>query len=1013
MGIQETQPVFSNKMALYDPGAAGNAAPYLRLDPVILMEVRSAPFDGKTSVWVPYAETGYTKGLLLEDGEKTKKVKRLVDDKEKEYKAEDVEPQNPPKYELMEDMANMTYLSEAAVVNNLNTRYVRFLIYTYSGLFCVTVNPYKWLPVYDTHVVACYQNKRKTEMPPHVYAVSDNAYNDMLRNRENQSMLITGESGAGKTVNTKRVIQFFAIVAASSSDSGGNASIAGGGSLEDQIVAANPAMEAYGNAKTIRNDNSSRFSKFIRIHFAITGRLSSGDIDTYLLEKSRVTFQLPTERCFHVFYQLCTGHKPELNEMCLVSTDIYEYKFCSLGEVVVKSINDKVELEATDESFDILGFSPDEKSAIWKITAGIMHSGNAKFKNKPREEQAEPDGTEAGEKLGFLFGVNPDDWYKALCNPKVKVGTEIVTKGQTVDQVSYALGALTKGIFGRLFDWLLVVINRALATDLPRDYFIGLLDIAGFEIFDFNTFEQLCINYTNERLQQFFNHHMFVLEQEEYKKEGIDWEFIDFGMDLQASLDLIEKPLGILSLLEEECMVPKGTDMTYKEKLLKQHLGKSKAFGKIKKQGKIEAHFELYHYAGTVQYNVVDWLLKNKDPLNTSVVILFKASTIDVVQEIWSSYISAEDAAAMAKAGGGKGKKKGGGGAMTISGQHKESLGRLMNNLKVTQPHFVRCIVPNEIKKPGYMDNNLVLHQLRCNGVLEGIRICRMGFPSRVDYNDWKNRYNILAPNAVPKNAFMEPKKACEKILTSITELDQDAYRCGHTKLFFKAGIIGTLEDLRDDTITRVLLKLQTFFRSNLARNKFVKTINERNGAIVIQQNWRSFMVLRDWPWQQLLFKIRPLLNTAEKQKEMAELADEYEIMKKQLDVESKERKRLEADHAKLISLKNNLISQFAGENDAVQDAEDRYESLLKTKNELDAKVKEFSERLEDEEEINQDLTNKRRKLETECKELRKDIDSLEDTLSKVEKEKAAVESTVRTKSDELLVREETIAKLQ
>ena len=277
------------------------------------------------------------------------------------------------------------------------------------------------------------------------------------------------------------------------------------------------------------------------------------------MEKSRVTFQLPTERCFHVFYQICTGHKPEINEMCMVSTDIYEYKFCSLGEVIVKSIDDKVELEATDESFDILGFSKEEKAAIWKITAGIMHSGNCKFKNKPREEQAEPDGTDAGDKLGFLFGVNPGDWYKALCNPRVKVGTEMVTKGQTVDQVSYSLGALTKGIFGRLFDWLLTVINRALATDLPRDYFIGLLDIAGFEIFDFNTFEQLCINYTNERLQQFFNHHMFVLEQEEYKKEGIDWEFIDFGMDLQASLDLIEKPLGILSLLEEECMVPKVT----------------------------------------------------------------------------------------------------------------------------------------------------------------------------------------------------------------------------------------------------------------------------------------------------------------------------------------------------------------------------------------------------------------------------------------------------------------------
>merc|ERR1719454_785460 len=946
--------------------------------------------------------------MITGDGDKpnTTKVMR-ADNKEKTYANDKVEPQNPSKYELMEDMANMTYLSEAAVVNNLNTRYQRFLIYTYSGLFCVTVNPYKWLPVYDTHVVACYQNKRKTEMPPHVYAVSDNAYNDMLRCRENQSMLITGESGAGKTVNTKRVIQYFATVAAIGVP--GEKKDESKGTLEDQIVAANPAMEAYGNAKTIRNDNSSRFGKFIRIHFATSGRLSSGDIDTYLLEKSRVTFQLPTERCFHVFYQLCTGHKPELNEMCLVSTDIYEYKFCSLGEVVVKSIDDKVELEATDESFDILGFSPDEKSAIWKITAGIMHSGNAKFKNKPREEQAEPDGTEAGDKLGFLFGVNPDEWYKALCNPKVKVGTEIVTKGQTVDQVSYALGALTKGIFGRLFDWLLVVINRALATDLPRDYFIGLLDIAGFEIFDFNTFEQLCINYTNERLQQFFNHHMFVLEQEEYKKEGIDWEFVDFGMDLQASLDLIEKPLGILSLLEEECMVPKGTDMTYKEKLLKQHLGKSRALGKVKKQGKFEAHFELYHYAGTVAYNVTDWLTKNKDPLNTTVVALYKNSTQATVREIWASYISAEDAAALAKAG--KGKRQKGGGSMTISGQHKESLGRLMTNLKATQPHFVRCIVPNEIKKPGYMDNNLVLHQLRCNGVLEGIRICRKGFPSRVEYAEWKQRYCILNPNVIPKG-FIDPKKASEKLISSLTEINPELYRFGHTKLFFKAGIIGQLEDMRDARIAEILTALQTRMRYKLAKEEFVKVRNERDGALVVQANWRAYCTLKNWPWQQLLFKIRPLLNTTEKAKEMEELLEEYEAMVKELEQETKIRKKLEQEHVQLIQMKNKLSNDFAGENDAIQDSEDRLESLQKSKIDLDGKIKELQERLEDEEEINLDLNVKKRKLETECKELRKDIDDLEGTLAKVEKEKAAVESGVRSKTDDLAHMEEQMAKL-
>jgi len=693
----------------------------------------------------------------------------------------------------------------------------------------------------------------------------------------------------------------------------------------------------------------------------------------------------------------------------MITTDPYDYKFCSLGEIVVKSINDKEELDATDESFDILGFTQEEKNAIYKITAGMMHSGNQKFKQKPREEQAEPDGTEGADKLAYLYGVNPSDWLKAICNPKVKVGTEYVTKGQTVDQVNYALGALTKGVFGRLFDWLLKIINRALATDLPRNFFIGILDIAGFEIFDFNTFEQLCINYTNEKLQQFFNHHMFVLEQEEYKREGIDWEFIDFGMDLQASLDLIERPLGILSLLEEECMVPKGTDMTYKEKLLKQHLGKSKALGKVKKQGKFEAHFELHHYAGSVAYNVTDWLTKNKDPMNGSVIALYKKSTIPTVVEIWETYLSSEEAAKQSK---GKGKKGKGGGASTISGQHKESLFRLMTNLKATQPHFVRCIVPNEIKKPGMMDNHLVLHQLRCNGVLEGIRICRKGFPSRVEYDEWKLRYSILNPNAVPKGQFMEPKKAVEKILGGITEIQPDSYRFGQTKVFFKAGVIGSLEDLRDDTIARVLIKLQTHVRCKLARERYVQTINERNGAYVIQRNWRKFNVLKNWPWQNLLFKIKPLLNTAEKRKEMDELLAEYEVMKKELESETKLRKKLEQDHVKLIQKKNKLMADLHGENDAAADAEDRFESLMKTKIDLEGKLKELMERMEDEEEISTDLQHKRRKLDTECSELRKDIDDLESTLSKVEKEKCSVEEQVRSKTDELDCKGENVAKL-
>ncbi|KAL0154275.1 hypothetical protein M9458_050388 [Cirrhinus mrigala] len=435
-----------------------------------------------------------------------------------------------------------------------------------------------------------------------------------------------GESGAGKTVNTKRVIQYFATIAVSGAKKAEPVPGKMQGSLEDQIIAANPLLEAYGNAKTVRNDNSSRFGKFIRIHFGTTGKLASADIETYLLEKSRVTFQLSAERSYHIFYQLMTGHKPELLEALLITTNPYDYPMISQGEITVKSINDVEEFIATDTAIDILGFSADEKISIYKLTGAVMHHGNMKFKQKQREEQAEPDGTEVADKIAYLMGLNSADMLKALCYPRVKVGNEMVTKGQTVPQVNNAVSALCKSVYEKMFLWMVVRINEMLDTKQPRQYFIGVLDIAGFEIFDFNSLEQLCINFTNEKLQQFFNHHMFVLEQEEYKKEGIEWEFIDFGMDLAACIELIEKRSACSPRLQTQasktsCMIS--------------------IWAKPAK-GKAEAHFSLVHYAGTVDYNIVGWLDKNKDPLNDSVVQLYQKSSLKLLSFLYAAHASAE-----------------------------------------------------------------------------------------------------------------------------------------------------------------------------------------------------------------------------------------------------------------------------------------------------------------------------------------------------------------------------------
>ncbi|KAJ8259937.1 hypothetical protein GJAV_G00175190 [Gymnothorax javanicus] len=883
----------------------GPAAMFLRKPERERIEAQNTPFDAKTAYFVIDAKEMFVKGKLLgrEGGKAT--VEKLKGAQKVTVKEDEVFPMNPPKFDKIEDMAMMTHLNEPAVLYNLKERYAAWMIYTYSGLFCVTVNPYKWLPVYDAVVVAGYRGKKRVEAPPHIFSISDNAYQFMLTDRENQSILITGESGAGKTVNTKRVIQYFATIAALAGKQ--KAEPTPGkmqGSLEDQIIAANPLLEAYGNAKTVRNDNSSRFGKFIRIHFGTTGKLASADIETYLLEKSRVTFQLSAERSYHIFYQLTTGHKPELIEALLITTNPYDYPMISQGEITVNSINDVEEFIATDTAIDILGFNAEEKISIYKLTGACMHHGNMKFKQKQREEQAEPDGTEVADKIAYLMGLNSADLLKALCYPRVKVGNEFVTKGQTVPQ--------------------------------------------------FNTLEQLCINFTNEKLQQFFNHHMFVLEQEEYKKEGIEWEFIDFGMDLAACIELIEKPMGIFSILEEECMFPKASDTTFKNKLFDQHLGKAAAFQKPRPvKGKAEAHFSLVHYAGTVDYNINGWLDKNKDPLNDSAVQLYQKSSLKLLGHLYAAHAGAD----------------------------------------------------------GLMENELVIHQLRCNGVLEGIRICRKGFPSRILYGDFKQRYKVLNASVIPEGQFIDNKKASEKLLGSI-DVDHTQYKFGHTKVFFKAGLLGLLEEMRDDKLAVLVTMTQALCRGFLMRREFAKMMERRESIYSIQYNIRSFMNVKHWPWMKLYFKIKPLLKSAEAEKEMANMKEEFAKCKEDLEKALAKKKELEEKMVSLLQEKNDLQLAVAAETESLADAEERCEGLIKAKIQLEAKLKETNERLEDEEEINAELTAKKRKLEDECSELKKDIDDLELTLAKVEKEKHATENKVKNLTEEMASLDENIAKL-
>jgi len=822
----------------------------------MLMAERSAAFDPKTDCWVADPEEVYIRGKILTSGDscevQTAKATLTLP------KA-DVLDCNPSKFEKEEDMANLSILNKACVLHNLRTRYAVLQIYTYSGLFCICINPYKWLNVYTAIMRSYYRNKRRNEAPPHLYAIADGALQLLEMEGKNQSSLITGESGAGKTENTKKVLQYYALNCADPNAAKSKAAKSeNAGSLEDQIIQANPPLEAYGNAKTVRNNNSSRFGKFIRIHFGASLKIASADIETYLLEKSRITFQLEIERNYHIFYQVMTDAYPRYHELCALGEKPFpgDYFFINQGVLTVDKMDDAEEMRATDTAFDTLGFSQDDKDGLYKGTIAVVYLGNQKWKMKGREEQAEPDGQEAIGKASGLLGIDLDFLVDTFMKPKLKVGKDFVKKGQNLDQVSFSVSATAKSLFARLFDWIVRLVNESLDTPNPRKQFIGVLDIAGFEIFELNVLEQLLINYTNERLQQFFNHHMFVEEQEEYKREGIQWAFVDFGMDLIKTIELIEKKMGILSMLEEECIVPKATDETYLEKMMNKHLGKHQSFGKPKpskhkKAGVPDAHFEIHHYAGTVGYNVTGWLFKNKDPVNDAVIGMMAGASNAVVSLVFTEK---DD-----------GTKKKGSSMMTISAAHRESLLKLMTNLHSTHPHFVRCIIPNEIKKSGHIDAPLVMHQLNCNGVLEGIRICMLGLPNKVPHADFMQRYSIVAPK-VFADLKDNPQECAQKALVQ-AGMDADSFRCGITKIMFRAGMLSNLEEIRDASLSAIIVKMQCQSRRLLVRGTYDKKIAEKKCLQSIQRNIRLYYNCRDWPWYQFYTMIKGEMEVLQKKK--------------------------------------------------------------------------------------------------------------------------------------------------
>lgn len=853
----------------------------------------------------------------------------------------------------------------------------------------VAVNPYHSLPIYTDAIVAAYKGRRREENAPHVFALADVAMRNMLEARENQSLLITGESGAGKTENTKKVIQYLAAVAVDpSAETNGTLTRSSSsarqimdhlrgvegiaakrlGLLERQILQANPILEAFGNAQTIRNNNSSRFGKFVRIEFTSSGAIAGANIDWYLLEKSRVTTRSEKERSFHIFYQLLRGADAKLKNDLLLQNMPDDYDYLKGTRKHVEGVDDQSEWNTLLEALNVVGFSTEEQKNLFRVVAAILQIGNIQLADD-RSEQARITNAAQVEKVCHVLGLSQQELNTALLRPRVKAGREWVTQARTRRQVIDEMAALCKTLYEKTFSNIVDRINQALDRPTSKSSFIGVLDIAGFEIFESNSFEQLCINYTNEKLQQFFNHHMFVLEQEEYARENIEWDFVNFGLDLQPTIDLIESttPIGVLSCLDEECIMPKATDLTFTEKLnsiwstnrdgtARDPAGaaiaaeKGIAHGSTKyAPARFAQGFTIKHYAGNVEYRTDGWLEKNKDPLNDNLTRVMSESSDKYIASLFSEY-SADDSIAP-QAGPGKRRTKRGA-FRTVAQRHKEQLTSLMAQLGSTQPHFVRCIVPNPDKKPGKMDVQLVLEQLRCNGVLEGIRIARLGYPNRLLFTEFRNRYEVLTPGIIPRG-YMDGRKACQRMVEAL-ELDRSTFKIGLTKIFFKAGVLAEMEERRDKHLHDIFSRFQAACRMFSARRQMKKILNRAAAVRTIQRNARLYVQLREWPWWQLYTRVRPMLKATRHDEELKRKQMELAMVTERAERDQREKEALETLRFSLESEKKKIETQLHSERALLEDkdqllarSKERESTLMEDMQAMQADIDQLDNQLE------------------------------------------------------------------
>ncbi|XP_068578524.1 unconventional myosin-Vc isoform X2 [Cebidichthys violaceus] len=785
-------------------------------------------------VWIPDAEHVWKSAEVMRDFHFGHNVLELLleDGTEHHLPVDPSKPQLPPlrNPDILvgeNDLTALSYLHEPAVLHNLKVRFVESrIIYTYCGIILVAVNPYKQLHVYGDAIIHAYSGQNMGDMDPHIFAVAEEAYKQMARNHKNQSIIVSGESGAGKTVSARYAMRYFAIVSKSGSKT----------HVEDKVLASNPITEAIGNARTTRNDNSSRFGKYTEISFDRRYRIIGANMRTYLLEKSRVVFQADNERNYHIFYQMCScAHLPEFKNLRLLSADKFEYT-CMGGDISIEGVDDKKDMEETRKTFSLLGLKKDFQSDVFKVLAAILHLGNVKIRNSGDGKSSVPPGDPHLAVLCELLSVSAEELACWLCHRRIVLVAETVVKPVPEERAVNARDALAKQIYAHLFDCIIKRINTALRVAGQQHAFIGVLDIYGFETFDINSFEQFCINYANEKLQQQFNLHVFKLEQEEYMREDIPWTLIDF-YDNQPVIDLIEAKMGILDLLDEECLFPQGTDQSWLQKLFN-YLDANPLFEKPRLSNEA---FVIQHFADKVEYQCTGFLEKNRDALYEELIDIMRVSKFPFLanffrEEKQSSVTNKGVKVRPARPGVKPTNKQL---RTSVGDKFCSSLSLLMETLNATTPHYVRCIKPNDEKLPFEYDSRRVVQQLRACGVLETIRISAQSYPSRWTYNEFYSRYSILMSHQ--EADLNDKKQTCKNVLQRLIQ-DPNQYKFGRTKIFFRAGQVAYLEKLRLDRLRRACVTIQKHVRGWSQRRKYLRM---RDAAIILQQYIRGIRTIR------------------------------------------------------------------------------------------------------------------------------------------------------------------------